>query len=240
MKAACLIPCYNESQRLDRERYKGIFKEDSGIHFYLLNDGSSDDTSRILRELSQGFEHVYVLDFKENRGKAGVIREAMLQLQDSDYDYIGFLDADFATPFEEFQRLLDIAKQKDHDIVFGSRVKLKGWNISRNPIRHWFSRIVLTVIDTLFRLEIYDTQCGCKIFKRTQIFTLFVDPFVTKWLFDIEIFIRYSRSVSVSKIKEIPLNTWSEIKGSKLKISDFLQVPLNILKLYSHYRRNAR
>ncbi len=236
MKAACLIPCYNEANRLDTKRYKDIFKDALDIHFYLLNDGSSDDTSRVLREISQDFQNVYVFDFPVNRGKAGVIREAMLQLQKTDYTYLGFLDADFATPFEEFQRLLDIAKHGGQDIVFGSRVKLKGWNISRNPIRHWFSRIVLTVVDTLFRLEIYDTQCGCKLFKRSQIATLFADPFVTKWLFDIEIFIRYSRSVSDSNIKEIPLNTWTEIKGSKLKIGDFLQVPLNILKLYVHYR----
>ncbi len=43
--------------------------------------------------------------------------------------YIGFLDADFATPFEEFKRLLEIVETEDYDIIFGSRVKLKGWQI---------------------------------------------------------------------------------------------------------------
>ena len=90
----------------------------------------------------------------------------MLALAQSEYDYIGFLDADFATPFEEFKRLLEIVETEDYDIIFGSRVKLKGWQIERNPIRHWFSSIVLTIIDTLFKLDIYDTQCVCKIFKR--------------------------------------------------------------------------
>jgi glycosyltransferase involved in cell wall biosynthesis len=237
MKAACLIPCYNESQRLDVDRYRRLVLANSNIDFYLLNDGSTDNTLYVLNQVSQGNSNVHVKDFTPNQGKAGVIRAGMLELVDSDYAYVGFLDADFATPFEEFKRLLEIVETEGYDIIFGSRVKLKGWQIERNPIRHWFSRIVLTIIDTLFKLEIYDTQCGCKIFKREVIQLCFEEKFVTKWLFDIEIFIRYLRNSSKIYIKEIPLNRWKEIKGSKLKIGDFLQVPLNIFQLYRRYGR---
>ena len=237
MKTACLIPCYNESQRLDVDLYRQMVSTHTHIDFYLLNDGSTDDTIGVLNRVSDTFSNVFVKDFTPNQGKAGVIRAGMLELADSDYAYIGFLDADFATPFEEFKRLLEIVETEDYDIIFGSRVKLKGWQIERNPIRHWFSRIVLTIIDTLFKLEIYDTQCGCKIFKTTVIKRCFTEPFVTKWLFDIEVFIRYLRNSPTIHIKEIPLRRWKEIKGSKLKIGDFLQVPLNIVQLYRHYGR---
>ena len=239
MKSACLIPCYNESARLDISRYKTLISQYKEIDFYLLNDGSTDNTAERLIELSKGHHNVFVEDYKVNKGKAEVIRASMLSLINSEYDYIGYLDADFATPFEEFDRLLQITKQYQYDIIFGSRVKLKGWQIERNPIRHWFSRIVLTIVDSLFRLEIYDTQCGCKIFKRSVITDCFTDSFVTKWLFDIEVFIRYTRSTKSVNIMEIPLVKWKEIKGSKLKLSDFLQVPLNILQLARRYgRRN--
>lgn len=237
MKAACLIPCYNESQRLDVDLYRRLVSANPSIDFYLLNDGSTDNTLYVLNQVFLGNSNVCVKDFTPNQGKAGVIRSGMLDLAQSDYDYIGFLDADFATPFEEFKRLLEIDETEDYDIIFGSRVKLKGWQIERNPIRHWFSRIVLTIIDTLFKLEIYDTQCGCKIFKREVIQLCFEEKFVTKWLFDIEVFIRYLRNTPTMRIKEIPLHRWKEIKGSKLKIGDFLQVPLNILQLYRRYGR---
>ncbi len=238
MRFACLIPCYNESQRLDVDLYRQIVLNNPLIDFYLLNDGSSDNTIDVLKRVSEGNDNVVVKDFRPNRGKAGVIQSGMMELSDSKYDYVGFLDADFATPFEEFKRLTEIVENEGYDVIFGSRVKLKGWQIVRNPIRHWFSRIILTVIDTLFKLEIYDTQCGCKIFKREIITVCFKENFVTKWLFDIEVFIRYLRKTSAPNIKEIPLYRWKEIKGSKLKIGDFLQVPLNILQLYSRYGRS--
>jgi len=238
MRFACLIPCYNESQRLDVDLYRQIVSNNPLLDFYLLNDGSSDNTLDFLYKVSEGNKNVIVKDFNPNRGKSGVIQSGMLELSESNYDYVGFLDADFATPFEEFKRLTEIVEKEDYDVIFGSRVKLKGWGIIRNPIRHWFSRIVLTVIDTLFKLEIYDTQCGCKIFKRELISICFTERFVTKWLFDIEVFIRYLRNTDSPKIKEIPLYRWEEIKGSKLKISDFLKVPLNILQLYSRYGRS--
>lgn len=240
MKSACLIPCYNEASRLDTSEYATMFEAAANVDFYLLNDGSTDETLAILNGLADDFEHVFVVDSQPNQGKAGVIRKGFLECQHKDYEFIGFLDADLATPFSEFQRLLNIARETDYDIIVGSRVKLKGWKIERNAIRHWFSRIVLTVVDTLFRLEIYDTQCGCKLYRRHIVSQGFSEPFVTKWLFDIEVFIRCMRGVSNLRIKEIPLFEWKEVKGSKIKLTDFLSVPLNIFQLYRHYGRTKR
>lgn len=238
MKAACLIPCYNESDRLDVKVFRQAATTYHDLDFYFLNDGSTDKTLEVLNLLAADLDNVFVMDYPINKGKAEVIRASMLTFIDSEYQHIGFLDADLATPIDEFVRILQIAQRNDFDITIGSRVKLKGWDIQRNAIRHWFSRIVLTIVDSIFKLEIYDTQCGCKIFRKQLVEMAYNQPFVTKWLFDIEVFVRYTRTVKEVKIMEIPLNKWNEIKGSKIKWNDFLSVPYNILQLYLNYGRN--
>jgi dolichyl-phosphate beta-glucosyltransferase len=232
MKFACIIPFYNESQRIDVDKYRDVFIRNHNICFYLINDGSTDCTSTLLNEIALGISNVHTYNNPRNNGKAETIRLGMLKLLNYDYEFIGFLDADFATPVLEFSRLLDIALAGSYDIVIGSRVKLKGWNIERNPVRHFFSRIVLTVINNLFSLEIYDTQCGCKIFHKNSVLLCFNEPFLTKWIFDVEIFIRYLKYVKKPNLIEIPLHEWKDIAGSKIKLIDFVSVPFSIFRIW--------
>lgn len=236
MKTACLLPFYNESLRIDKTEFYQLFNKYTHFDFFLLNDGSTDNTLDFLKDFEQTHSNVKIISSSENKGKAEVIRTAMMEVQKLDYEFVGFLDSDFATPLPEFERLSQIAQENQLQLTFGSRVKLKGWDIQRNLVRHWASRLILTVVNSLFKLEIYDTQCGCKIFHKSIIRTAFSEPFVTKWLFDIEVFIRCLKEHPQLKIKEIPLHTWKEIKGSKLKLKDFILVPVNIFKIYRHYQ----
>ena len=235
---ACLFPFYNEEHRLNMDVFRDVFSGNTDVDFWLLNDGSTDGTLLLLNQLASEFQHVQVLDSSVNLGKAEVVRRGMMNAVESSarYEIIGFLDSDFATPYYEFNRLKGLMDGSKYDILWGSRVKLKGWNIHRNVVRHWFSIIILTLINILFKLEIYDTQCGCKLYKRQVAAELFSKPFVTKWLFDIEVFVRYKRWSTEERMLEVPLVEWTEIKGSKIKIKDFLLVPFNILKLWWNYR----
>lgn len=238
---ACLVPCYNEFTRLDICSFTSAAQSNPDIDFYFLNDGSTDNTLIAFECMKQSHANIFYFDYTVNHGKAEVIRKSMMNLSDESYSHIGFLDADLATPISEYLRLLEVAKnQVELDIIIASRVKLKGKNIKRNATRHWFSRIVLTVIDSIFRLEIYDTQCGCKIFKTEHLGLIFDRPFVTKWLFDIEILIRYTRVLSDTNILEMPLQEWTEVKGSKIKFIDFFLVPWNIFQLYRIYGRGVK
>ncbi len=237
-KTACLFPFFNEENRLNMDVFREVFSGNTDVDFWLLNDGSTDGTLVLLNQLASEFNHVQVVNSAQNLGKAEVVRRGMMKAVENDlgYDYVGFLDSDFATPFYEFNRLKGIIEGSEYDMIWGARIKLKGWNIKRNVVRHWFSRIILTLINVLFQLEIYDTQCGCKLYKRQVAAELFSKPFVTKWLFDIEVFVRYKHWSSVERLYEVPLVEWTEIKGSKIKMKDFLLVPFNILKLWWNYK----
>jgi hypothetical protein len=79
------------------------------------------------------------------------------------------------------------------------------------------------------------------LFNSDIVRSVFDKPFVSKWLFDIEIFLRIQGAVGkenyVKKVCEIPVNEWKEVGGSKLKTSDFILAPLEILKIYRKYKK---
>ena len=82
-------------------------------------------------------------------------------------DFIGYLDADLATPIEEIDNLLNIIKtDSKKEVVFASRIQLIGNEIKRNFFRHFIGRIFATCVSLLLKIKIYDTQCGAKIFSK--------------------------------------------------------------------------
>ena len=152
-----------------------------------------------------------------------------------DFDYFGFIDADLATPLSQVDFLISQFND-DLIMVFGSRIKLLNNNIERNIIRHYMGRIFATFVSILFKLEVYDTQCGAKFFRTSESsINLFKSPFISKWFFDIEIFLRLRKQSDYfefqKNVKEIPLQEWIEKGNTKLSLSDFILTPFLLIKL---------
>jgi dolichyl-phosphate beta-glucosyltransferase len=206
-----IIPCFNEEKRLNINAFKDYHKVD----FLFANDGSKDKTLDILQLISQN-DHCNFFHSNNNLGKAEIIRRAFLELKDlSKYSWIGFYDADLATPLSQIDIFLEYIKlEKSYDSFWASRILRLGANIKRSSRRHYFSRIFATISSLLLDIEAYDTQCGFKIFKTKTFQQAFNEPFISKWIFDIEILLRIDKS----KILEIPLSHWEDISGSKLNI----------------------
>ena len=77
-------------------------------------------------------------------------------------------------------------------------------------------------------MEFKDTQCGAKIFHKDVIEIAFNDKFLTKWLFDVEIFIRIRKHFGLDRAKQIlcekPLKRWIHADGSKLSMKDSIKI----------------
>ncbi len=236
-KIAIIIPCYNEEKRLNKQKILELSGEQD-VTVFLANDGSTDSTLRILEAIAlENPKKISVLHFEKNLGKAGVIFKAINQvLMQEKYDYIGYFDADFSTPLQELFRMISELKNSNFEFIFGSRVKLLNSKINRKISRHYIGRIIITLINVKFKLAIYDTQCGAKIFSKKMVESAFNVPFYTSWLFDVEVFIRLRKKKLLVNGKEFPLHEWIDVEGSKLNWKHGIKIFREIFKLYKSYK----
>jgi glycosyltransferase involved in cell wall biosynthesis len=246
-----VVPCYNESQRLAVGTFQAFVTQHPEVRFLFVNDGSRDDTLAILSALhAHSPAHFEVLDLPKNQGKAEAVRRGMLQAFAANGRYVGFWDADLATPLAEIPRFVAALDQyPQRDICFGSRVRLLGRNIDRRAMRHYFGRLFATVASYVLDLAVYDTQCGAKLFRvgeRTR--SLFAQPFSVNWTFDVELVARLQSQTATptragdasDRIYELPLNDWRDVAGSKVRPGDFLKAFFEMLRVYHKYGRGGR
>jgi glycosyltransferase involved in cell wall biosynthesis len=238
-----VVPCYNEEHRLPTDQFLEFLCH-SQVCFVFVDDGSRDRTFYRLEGLRAGNEdRVFVLRLPANRGKAEAVRAGLNLALDQNADYIGFWDADLATPLDAIPQFLAVSAAKPEIVmVFGSRVKLLGRKVHRKTSRHYLGRVFATVVSSMLRLPIYDTQCGAKIFRvRPKTRELIADPFLSRWVFDVELIARYIRQLGSAQlaaqgIYEFPLDVWEDVGGSKIRPFDFLAALRDIVLIYWKYR----
>ncbi len=239
---AVIIPCYNEAKRLNTTLVKELLDKNEAVSVIFVDDGSTDGTGTFLQEIKTAYPgRIEVIPLERNMGKAAAVYAGIrFAIEKEQYDYAGYLDADFSTPPTQFELLFKKIAGTGTEFIFGSRLKSFNLNIYRSYFRHFFGRIIATIIDTRFKLGIYDTQCGAKIFSMKAAETAFAKPFKTKWLFDVEVFLRLRESGLFSQGMEMPLEEWKDVKGSKLTFFHFPMIAAEIIKLFRGYRRPAK
>lgn len=231
---AIIVPCYNEEKRLPTNAFEDFLNKYPEVHFYFVNDGSTDNTLEILQGLEKKSSAVSILNLAGNKGKGEAIRQGMLQLI-AQHNYIGYLDADLSTTLEEFYGLYQTILSKNVAIVFASRIKKADTVIERSYMRHLIGRTIATIIDKKFRLGCYDTQCGAKIFSTEVLINSIQEPFHTKWFFDVELFLRIKNQFGQLNALEIPLSVWRNVKDSKLNVLSFPIVSKELYLLLTKY-----
>ena len=238
-----VIPCYNEEDRLSSQVFKDFAHKNLGYHLCFVNDGSTDNTLEVLEKLKEGNENnISIYNCKKNGGKAEAVRQGILHLvNDQQFDYIGFLDADLSTDFRDFDDLVKTIETSDFKIVSGSRISRMGANITKESARKIISMTINWIIQTILGMPFKDTQCGAKVMNREIASTMFQKKFMTKWLFDVEIFMRmrryYGKSQAKKMICEQPLKRWIHADGSKLSMKDSVRILGQLFQIAYGYRR---
>jgi dolichyl-phosphate beta-glucosyltransferase len=242
LKTCIIIPCYNEEKRLDCQAFENYFLSHPNVFFLFVNDGSKDRTLTLLQAMTKKYSQVECLDLPQNGGKAQAVRAGVLEACKNDFDCIGYFDADLATPLEEIELLLQgFTSLRKFEVVLGSRLKRLGARIERKLSRHLLGRVFATFASLALELKVYDTQCGAKLFKKAVAQKIFALPFMSYWIFDVELLFRLKQTQEFQQnadcILEIPLNSWEDKVGSKLKPTDFLKAPWELIRMLFRYRR---
>ncbi|MFQ5442621.1 MAG: glycosyltransferase [Thermodesulfobacteriota bacterium] len=241
-KTAIIVPCYNEAERLDSAAFLEAAGRSGDLSFIFVDDGSTDSTLEKLELLkSADPEHIQVLSLERNSGKAEAVRRGFLRALDTDFVNIGYWDADLATPLAAIFKFCDILDTTDSRLVMGSRVRLLGRRIKRKFFRHYLGRLFATFASLVLRIPVYDTQCGAKVFKKSDsLYSAFAAPFKVKWTFDVELLARLLTVERAGRDAhpeefwlEYPLEEWADIKGSKTRAGDFVRGGFELLKIFS-------
>jgi glycosyltransferase involved in cell wall biosynthesis len=237
-----VIPCYDEAARFVQDPWLEFVDDNEGFRLIFVDDGSSDDTRRVLERLCERRpDRLACKPLPRNRGKAEAVRAGVLDAFDQSPDAVGFWDADLSTPLEtasDFLRIL--IDRPEVQIVTGARVQLLGRTVERSALRHYAGRIFAALASMALGLRVYDTQCGAKLFRATpEMRAVFSDPFVSRWAFDVELLARLgaqlgSMEAAAETIYELPLDTWIHASGSKVRPLDF---PRSVLDLFRISRR---
>lgn len=238
--ATLIVPCYNEAERLPAHVFSIYAAAHPEICFCFVDDGSTDSTQAVLTHLCTPGSNMRWIALPHNQGKAAAVRAGVKTCAD-EAQFIGFWDADLSTPLVEIERFLEVFKARpEKTMVIGARWAHIGVNIRRRPFRHGVGRAIATIIDFYLKLSIYDTQCGAKIFRSATAHVLFAEPFVSRWLFDVELFRRLIEREGLAAVDktvvELPLDVWIDVPGSKLNCLSVFRIAYEMIRIRLHYK----
>lgn len=221
-----VVPCKNEFGRLRVGEFVRAAEQWPWLSFCFVDDGSTDATADSLAWLANASPSMHVIYLPENRGKAEAVRAGVSHLCDvSHADLIGFWDADLATPLDEipcFVRKFD--ENPSITAVLGSRWQHLGAHVRRSAGRNLAGAVVKAAIRRILDVPVWDTQCGAKIFRRDIAAEIFDRPFLTRWLFDVELLVRMGRQRLHTQVCELPVSEWHDVPGSKLGFRSSLSI----------------
>ena len=162
-KLTMVVPAYNEEEALPifyAEALR-VEKELPGveIEYLFIDDGSSDGTLEVLRDLHKKDARVRYVSFSRNFGKEAAIYAG---LQNAAGDYVAILDADLQDPPALLPEMLQAIEEEGYDCVGSRRVTRKG----EPPIRSFFARMFYHIMKKISNADIVDGARDFQLMNR--------------------------------------------------------------------------
>lgn len=198
-----IIPTYNERENIENIIRK-VFSLKGGYDILIIDDGSPDGTSAIVKRLQQEFpERLHMI---ERPGKLGLGTAYITGFKwsiDKGYDYTFEMDADFSHNPEDLPRLYQACKD-GADLAIGSRycdgISVINWPIGRIIMSYYASVYVRTILG----MKVYDCTAGFKCYSNKVLRTIDLDKVEMKG-YGFQIEMKYTTYKLGFKITEVPI-----------------------------------
>ena len=180
-----VIPAFNETHRLPEtlatlKRY--LDAEFPQHEVIVVDDGSSDGTPNVVKEVASTWPQLKVLVQPKNMGKGAAVKRGMLAATG---DFVLFSDADLATPIEEIEPMLRQFEDPKTGAVVGVRTYQQDESKWRRVLGLSLQIIAHIIV---FERAVVDSQCGFKVFRRDVAHRVFDLVRIQGGMFDVEIF----------------------------------------------------
>lgn len=201
-----VLPLYNEqdvAEKVIKDLVLNCRNHKLNIKFILVNNGSTDNTARIIDRLRKNFNELETITINRNRGYGFGIRQGLKVCKT---DYIGFMWGDGQIkPYDLVKVAKKLIDDPKLDICKAVRtVRYDGWQ------RRFISVLYNNLFSLLFLTKMKDINGTPKIFKRLSYNRL--NPVSSDWFLDAELMIK-AKSLNMS-VKETPIVFQSRNKGS--------------------------
>ena len=158
MTVVAVIPAYNEGKTITKVLEATIPNVDKII---VIDDGSIDDTYEKAVEIA-----THVISNGTNKGFGIALKKGVEKAMQIGADWIVALDADGEHNPQEIPKLLNAAKQKNADVVLGSRFLRNGEAVKMPFIKRASNAISTLMFMLLYRVKLTDSQSGFRVYKR--------------------------------------------------------------------------
>src|SRR2546422_346219 len=209
-----VIPAYNESERIGAT-LEGIDKfvqsRPFSVELIAVDDGSTDGTADLLEQAAGRNGAIQVLRNESNCGKGYSVRRGVLEAHGQ---FVLFTDADLSGSIEEADKLLAALVSSGADAAVGSRALERHLiGVPQPWFREFGGRCFNLLVRLLTGLEIRDTQCGLKLFRRASTRRAFDLLRVRGFGFDPELLFLIERQGG--KVVEVPVR-WNDNPATKV------------------------
>jgi glycosyltransferase involved in cell wall biosynthesis len=232
-----VIPVHNEFKNLSgsflafvkwlNTRGRAVFGDLDNVEVIFAEDGSTDGTPRLLREIAKQFHcSVQILHDSKRLGKGGGFKAGFLHARN---DVVILYDSDLSVSPNQLKKLIR-KMDEGFDIVIGSRNAPGSRILSFPPyVRFVYGKVLYLLAKFLFFIPFKETQCGFKAFNRRRITPVIKQMVLTGWLFDLELILRaYFYKFTIA---EIPV-VYTYFKASNIhNIKDPIRILVDLLKL---------
>jgi dolichyl-phosphate beta-glucosyltransferase len=217
LELSVVIPVYNEEKRLGKTLVESLaYLKKSKVSFEILvvDDGSKDGTLELIQSFRRkaGKGVLNVLKQETNKGKGAAVKRGALEARG---DIVLFMDADNATPLNQYERFRPLFA-KGFDVVVGSRAVDRSMVKVHQPLyREAMGRFFNLLVQLTATPGLWDTQCGFKAFRRKAAQAVFPLQTIERFGFDVEIlFIARKQGWT---LVEAPVE-WFDAPGSKVHV----------------------
>lgn len=237
-KISVIVPCFNEEENLIPlvKRIEKVLQYNKiKGEIILVNDGSTDDTQKIIENLKKKYSDVKAVSHKKNRG---IVASWKTGLELSKGDYILIIDADLQYQPDNIPRLYK--KITEHNLI-NKKCIVQGYRKitnKRKTIRYFLSKLLCFILNILFSMNLKDNKSGFLICKRS----IFKDILNYKYRYNyFQHFIMVAANKKDYKIIQIPVKFEERCAGkafiSPLPIKFVLKTIVDFPKAYIEFKK---
>ena len=155
-----VVPCYNEEEsvKLFLSEIQSILA-DYNFEVIFVNDGSSDNTLDVIKDLADSNSNVKYISFSRNFGKESAIYAG---LSNANGDLVCLIDADLQHPPSLIPEMIESIRSGEADVVAARRTSRKG----ESKLKSFFSHMFYKVFNRMSRITLVEGATDFRVMKR--------------------------------------------------------------------------